>query len=100
MRKSQEEERCGPAPQACHRGQMLGQKLMWNGTLGLLTSGIRDTVRGGWGTNRDQRSVVYVMLARKTRRPMTDLEGGAWGSLRGSNHRITLLLSTFNSISA
>lgn len=53
---------------------------MWNGTrLGLLTIGLRDTVQGGWGTNGDQRSVVYVMLARETRRPMTDLEGGGGG---------------------
>lgn len=46
----------------------------------------------GGGTNGDQRSAVYVMLARETRRPMTDLEGGGrghgwgggcWGSLRG-----------------
>lgn len=63
------------------------------------------TKRGS--TNGDQRSAVYVMLARETRRPMTDLEGGGsdvgGGSLRscsGSNHRITLLpLSTFSSIS-
>lgn len=50
---------------------------MWNGTrLGLLTSGLRDTVKEeeGGGTNGDQRSAVYVMLARETRRPMTDLE--------------------------
>lgn len=60
---------------------------MWNGTrLGLLAIGLRDTVHGGAagggagrGTNGDQRSAVYVMLARETRRPMTDLEGGGGG---------------------
>lgn len=57
-------------------------------------------------TNGDQRSAVYVMLARETRRLMTDLKGGGGGvvggSLRGctgSNHTITLLLSTFSSVS-
>lgn len=87
-------------------------KLMWNGTrLGLLTIGLRDTTQGeevGGGTNGDQRSVVYVMLARETRRPMTDLEGGgsdgggegrSLRSCSGSNHRITLLLSTFSAMS-
>lgn len=59
---------------------------MWNGTrrLSLLTIGLRDTVQeeeGGGVTNGDQRSVVYVMLARETRRPMSDLEGG--GGVRG-----------------
>lgn len=34
----------------------------------------------GRGTNGDQRSAVYVMLARETRRPMTDLEGGGGGA--------------------
>lgn len=59
---------------------------MGSGTrrLGLLTVGLRDTVQRegeGWGrgTNGDQRPVVYMMLARGTRRPMTDLEGGGWG---------------------
>lgn len=73
-------ECCRAAPQTHCWGQIPGQKLMWNGTrLGLLTIGLRDTVQGGWGTNGDQRSVVYVMLARETRRPMTDLEGGGGG---------------------
>ena len=81
-----------------------GPKLMQNGTRpGPLTIRLIDTVTGE-GANGDQRSAVYVMLARGTRRPMTDLRGGGSkpGSLRSysaSNHRITLrLLSAFSSI--
>lgn len=41
------------------------------------------------GTNGDQRSAVYVMLARETRRPMTDLLGG--GGLLGVIKRLLRL---------
>lgn len=53
----------------------------------------REVGRGG--TNGDQRSVVYVMLARETRRPMNDLEGGRgrgeWGGLLGVIKRLLRL---------
>lgn len=108
-------ECCRAAPQMHSWGHMPGQKLMWNGTrLGLLTIGLHTdnhsapppTVHGGgalmgtrglwstwcWPERPDVRWLIWK----------EEGVGGWWVSLRhcfGSNHKITLLLSTVSSLS-
>lgn len=76
-----EETRRHSITMKCCRAALLRPKfwsnLMWNGTrLGLLTVRLIDSTKREGETNGDQRSAEYVMLARETRRLMTDLGGG------------------------